>query len=83
MARIAAKAAAKNQADKDAKAAKVAKKASKNFEKENEGADLLVKGALGGSFFLSLPFFYKNLARLGLKFSSVVNKDIKESDYKR
>ena len=62
---------------------KVQKTQKKDFEKENAGADLLVKGAIGGSFFFSLPFFYKNLARLGLKFSSVVNKDIDESQYKR
>jgi hypothetical protein len=33
---------------------------------------VLVKGAVGASFFLSLPFFYKNLMRLGLRWSSVV-----------
>ena len=78
---------AKNEAAKEAQMKKVQKTQKKAadgvFEAENAGADLLVKGAIGGSFFFSLPFFYKNLARLGLKFSSVVNKDIDESQYKR
>lgn len=83
MLRIAAKTEEKNRLAKEAQAAKVAKSKKRVDEAENSGADLLVKGAIGASFFLALPFFYKNLARLGLKFSSVVNKNIKESDYKR
>ena len=81
---IARKTMEKNEAAKAKQAAAVAAKAAKMQGKsgrENEGADLLVKGGVAASFFLSLPFFYKNLARLGLKFSSVVNKNIKEEDY--
>ena len=74
----------KNEEANAKKAAEVAARAKKlQGKKENEGADLIVKGGIAASFFLSLPFFYKNLARLGLKFSSVVNKNIKEEDYRR
>jgi hypothetical protein len=52
-------------------------------KKENDGAGIVVNIALAGSFFFSLPFFYKNLARLGLKFRSVVDSSIDESQYKR
>lgn len=52
-------------------------------KKENDGAGIIVNIALAGSFFFSLPFFYKNLARLGLKFRSVVDSSIDESQYKR
>ena len=67
---IARKTMEKNEAEKAKKAAAVAKKAAKmqgkSSDRENEGSDVLVKGGLAASFFLSLPFFYKNLARLGL-----------------
>ena len=78
---IAEKTRLKNEAAKEAEKARLATRRDKS--RDNEGADIIVKAALGGSFFFSLPFFYKNLARLGLKFSSVVNKNIKEEDYKR
>ena len=86
VAAIAARTMQKNEIEKQKKAAEVAKRAAKlqkDGARENEGADLLVKGGIAASFFLSLPFFYKNLARLGLKFSSVVNKNIKEEDFRR
>jgi hypothetical protein len=78
---IAEKTRLKNEAAKKKEMEKLSKR--RDNSKDNEGADLIVKGAIGASFFLSLPFFYKNLARLGLKFSSVVNKNIKEEDFKR
>jgi len=80
VAAIAAKNKRKLEEAKAAERAKIAVSMNK-AEKENEGADVLVKGVAAGSFFFSLPFFYKNLARLGLRWSSVVRKDIDPSKY--
>ena len=52
-------------------------------DRANQAAPLIVGTVGAGAFVFSLPFFYKNLARLGLKFASVVNKDIKEEQFKR
>jgi hypothetical protein len=79
--KIAEKTRLKNEAAKEAEKARLQGRRDKS--RDNEGADVIVKAALAGSFFFSLPFFYKNLARLGLKFTSVVNKNIKEEDFKR
>ena len=50
-------------------------------EKANALAPVLVGLVGGGSIVFSLPFFYKNLMRLGLRWASVVNKDIKQEDF--
>ena len=82
--KIAEKTRLANEKAKAEERERVAKMAGRAQEKkDNEGAAIVVNLALAGSFFFSLPFFYKNLARLGLKFSSVVNKNIDESQYKR
>lgn len=82
MAAIAAKNKAKLVADKAAMKEKFVKEGD-DSEKANAIAPFLVGGVGAASLVFSFPFFYKNVARLGLKFASVVNKDIKESDYKR
>mmetsp|Transcript_19418 Transcript_19418/g.49638 ORF Transcript_19418/g.49638 Transcript_19418/m.49638 type:complete len:167 (-) Transcript_19418:337-837(-) len=81
LAKIAAANKAKLQEEKAKKAAEFAKGAG--AEEENKAAPYIVGGVGAASLVFTLPFFYKNLARLGLKFASVVNKDIKEDDFKR
>lgn len=82
MARIAAKTNAANEAEKERQRKKVAK-AGKKAERENAGASVLVTTVGGAAFFLSLPFFYKNLGRLFLKQASVVNKNIDPRSFRR
>ena len=72
----------KLEEERAAKAKKV-KTSQAAVDKQNSFAPVLVGSIGAASFIFSLPFFYKNLARLFLRFASVVNKDIKESDYKK
>ena len=80
IARIAQKNYAALEAERDAKKAKIAKNMNK-VEKENAGSTAIV-GIIGlASFVFSLPFFYKNLARLFLRYRSVVDSSIDASQY--
>merc|ERR1719231_1624064 len=80
IARIAAKNKAALDAEREAKKVKLEANRCK-VEKENAGSTVIV-GAIGAaSLVFSFPFFYKNLARLFLRYRSVVDKSIDASQY--
>jgi len=82
LAKIAAKNAKALEEEKKKKLAEYSKAGDKD-EKANALAPLIVGGFGLASVVLSLPFFYKNLARLYLRFASVVDKSITEDQYKK
>ena len=82
LARIVAKNKAKQDAEREAMKAKIAKNSVK-VERENAGSMLLIGGVGTAGFVFSLPFFYKNLARLFLRWRSVVDSSIDESQYSK
>jgi len=77
---------AKNKLAQEKEREEARKKIEKNrgkVEKENAGSNLIV-GVIGAaSFVFSLPFFYKNLGRLFLRYRSVVDKSIDESQFNK
>lgn len=82
LAAIAARANKANEEEKRRKAEEYARAVERgDSEKANALAPVLVGLVGGGSIVFSLPFFYKNLMRLGLRWASVVNKDIKQEDF--
>ena len=67
---------AKNRAAQEAERAKAKAKISKNaakVERENAGSNAIVGTIAAASFVFSLPFFYKNLGRLLMRYKSVVD----------
>lgn len=82
LAAIAARANKANEEEKRRKAEEYARAVERgDSEKANALAPVLVGLVGGGSVVFSLPFFYKNLMRLGLRWASVVNKNIKQEDF--
>jgi len=76
MARIAAKNAAKQAKEKEAERIRLQAALEKQQNGggevlENTLAPLLIAGVSVGGFLLVLPFFYKNLMRIYLKFTAV------------
>jgi hypothetical protein len=80
LARIVAKNQAALAAEREAKSEKIKRNVGK-VERENAGANVLVLGIGAAGFVFSLPFFYKNLARLFLRFRSVVDSSVKQEDF--
>lgn len=69
--------------EEKAKAVERMKDDGEKAERANALAPLLVGGIALGGFAAVFPLFYKNLMRLGLRFASVVNKNIDESEYNK
>ena len=80
IARIAAKNSLALEAERQAKKDKIAKNMGK-VESENAGSNVIVGGVAAASFVFSLPFFYKNLSRLFLRYRSVVDSSVDASQY--
>ena len=78
--RIAQKNKVALEAEREAKKVKVSRNAAK-VEKENAGSIAIVGVVGGASIVLSLPFFYKNVARLFLRYRSVVDSSIDRSQF--
>ena len=72
IARITEKNKAAQEAERAKARAKIAKNAAK-VERENAGSNAIVGAIAGASFVFSLPFFYKNLGRLLMRYKSVVD----------
>lgn len=80
IARIVAKNKIAQEKERDEIKAKIAQNTGK-VEKENAGATILIGGIGVAGLVFSFPFFYKNVARLLLRWRSVVDKSITEDMY--
>ena len=82
IARIAAKNKIAQEKEKEKQKLKLAKNSNK-VEKENAGSNAIVGVIALASVGLSLPFFYKNVARLFLRWRSVVDSSITEDQFSK